>query len=123
MKKLILLLALLLPSVVVAQEATISAPVARSSEAKLRLASLTLDFVANTAQVLVAVQDSTNSEIRTVRFVVPDAARPAATFPGVLTAIGTSRGGETGGAERRGNFRLIGFLLDNGYISGVSLVP
>lgn len=104
-------------------EATLNSPVPRTSEAKYALRVVVLDFANNAGHIEALVQDATNAEIRRVSYHVPDAAFPSATWPGLLSALGTARSGETGGAERRGNFRILGFLSDNGYLSGVTLVP
>jgi hypothetical protein len=40
-----------------------------------------------------------------------------------LTAIGTARANETGTVPRRMNFRVLGYLVDSGRLSGVTLVP
>lgn len=122
MKRLILgvLLGLVAP-IVAAQEATLNTPVARTAEAKYIMKRL--DISADQAIFEVWVRDSNNENIRQVNFVVPDVSHPGADIPGVFTAIATPRATETGGVLRRANFRLLGFLFDNGYLPGVSLVP
>lgn len=111
----------LLAPLVPAQEATLTTPVTRTSEAKQTVR--TLNITQAQATIEVSIQDSSNAEIRVATYVVPDAARPTATVAGVLTALDTARSGETGGAMRRANFRILGFLQDNGYLPAATLVP
>lgn len=117
-----LLLALLLStSVLHAQEATLNTPVVRPSEAKYTVTSIFVS--AAEARVVVAVKDAANAEIRSVTFEIPSEAQPSATVAGIFTALDTVRATETGGVLRRTNFRLLGYLADTGYLTGVTLVP
>lgn len=104
-----------------AQDATLTAPVVRNSEAKYVLVSFACSQLA--AEINVNVQDAGSVTVRTQSFAVPDAARPSATVVGFLTAIGTARSGETGTVLRRANFRVLGFLSDNGYLAANTLNP
>ena len=113
MRKVLLFLILLAPWAS-AQEATLTSPVARPSEAKYKMQRVVLE--AGEAYLTVSVQDSSNEEIRSITYRTVDVA-------GVFAAIDTVRSGETGGVLRRANFRLLGFLLDEGYLPPVSLVP
>ena len=122
MKKLILGL-VLAASGAFAQEATLPAPVARPSEAKL--VTQRIDITATQAVISIDVKGSGNEQIRYYNVVVPDSA-PAtstATITGFITALGTARSGETGSALRRFNFRCLGYLFDTGYLPGVTLAP
>lgn len=121
MRKLIAALSVLVAlagGYVLAQDATFAVPVARSSEAKYVVRDFSCSFASQTASINLAVQDAGSTDIRLVTFTVPDAAHPSGTFVAFLSAIGTTRATETGGGNRRGAFRLLGFLSDNGYISG-----
>jgi hypothetical protein len=82
------------------------------------------DFTASQTQVLVNVTltDFTLGEVYAQSFTIPDSGRPTATVVGFLIALGTSRTGETGGALRIANFRILGYLFDNGYMTG-TLTP
>jgi hypothetical protein len=107
-----------------AQEASLNTPLARPAEAKYVLSNTYINFAANTAVIAFDVKDAGGTiTIRSFSVNVPASAQPSATFANFLVAIGTARVGEVGGAERRANFRIIGYLLDNGYIAGVTLVP
>lgn len=122
MRRFVPLVVLLMVSAgLMAQDASLSAPVARNSEAKMTVRS----FCASQSAVgiEVSVQDAGNAEIRVQGYTVPDAAHPSATVAGFFTAIGTTRGGETGGVLRRANFRILGFLTDNGYLPASTLNP
>lgn len=122
MKHVLLTLALSLAVVSsFAQEASFNTPVARASEAKLVVSELTI--TQTQATIVVQVKDASNVDIRSQIYNVPDQARPSATVVGLFTAIDTVRASETGGVLRRANFRILGFLSDNGYLAGVTLVP
>jgi len=121
MRKLLLLLLLLLAPVAWAQEAALTVPVVRESEAKYTMKRITIE--AAEAYFFVSVQDANGVEIREQVFRVPDTLHPSATIAGIFTALDTLRAGETGGVLRRANFRLLGFLLDNGYLPAATLNP
>jgi hypothetical protein len=126
MRKLIAGLALLsaLGGTAFAQDATLSSPVARSSEAKYKIRSFNAVTIGtNSVQIDVSVQDASNNEIRVASFTVPDAAHPGATFTGLITAMMTVRATETGVDPRKMAFRVLGYLFDNGYLGGTSLNP
>lgn len=109
---------------VYAQQATLNAPVARPSEDNLRAETLYISRdLGGRWEVQVSVRDSGGNEIRRVVYNGPDAAHPTATALAIATAYTTARSGETGALPRRLDFRLLGFLSDQGYIVGVSLVP
>ena len=82
------------------------------------------DFACSQTQVLVNVSlvDGTLGELAARSFSVPDSAFPSATVVGFLIALGTARPGEVGGALRIANFRILGYLFDNGYMTG-TLTP
>lgn len=127
MRKLIpLLFALLIVGVVpsYAQQATLSAPVARASEDNLRVESsyLTRDS-GGRWEVQVSVRDNSSNEIRRTTYSGPDATHPSATATAYNTATISVRGTETGTDVRKVNFRILGFLSDNGYLPAVTLVP
>jgi hypothetical protein len=128
MTKLRCLLALLLvlPAASVgAQDATLTAPVARASEAKYKIK--TFNVVAavgqNVVQVELSVQDASNNEIRSFFVAIPDSAHPSATFAGLVTAMMTIRATETGIDPRKMSFRILGYLFDNGYLPAATLTP
>jgi len=124
MKKLLLSL-LLLAGSVSAQQATLNSPVTRPAEDHYKLNRFDCNFVTNVCVVSLDVKDiSDSTTIRYFNLVVPDPAHAGATFPGILSAAGTTRATETGGAERRANFRIVGYLFDQGYLTGVlSVTP
>lgn len=124
MRKLFILAVLVLAALpAAAQEATLNAPVARNSEAKQTVSQLTI--IASPAQVNVevSVKDASNVEIRRQTYVIPDAAHPGATVGGFVTALINVRATETGSDPRKANFRVLGYLSDQGYLPGVTLVP
>lgn len=109
-----------------AQEASLTSPVTRTSEAKFKVRSF---VVANppsgsaSAAIDVSVQDSGNGEIRVASFSIPDAAHPGATVGGLITAMMTVRGGETGTDSRKMQFRVLGYYADQGYFPAATLNP
>lgn len=126
MRKLIplLIVGLLWAGDLYAQQATLTAPVTPPTENNYRVESsfLTRDG-GGQWRVELSVRDSGGVELRRVTFSGPDAAHPTATALAMATAYTTARSGETGGLTRRLDFRILGFLVDQGYISAVTLVP
>jgi len=107
-------------------EVSLTTPVSHASEAKYRIREfLTLarpnDLI--TCTICISVQDSGNNEIRYFSVIVPDSAHPTANVAGVYTALDTVRAGETGGVLLKANYRVLGYLLDNGYFPPATLVP
>lgn len=119
-------LGLSLAAAVYAQQATLSAPITRTSEDNYRVESYTLTRD-NGGQwfVIVSVRDSSGVEIRRVSYSGPDASRPGATAAAFNTAVSfTVLGGETGANTRKADFRVLTFLNTQGYLpAGVTLVP
>lgn len=107
-----------------AQQATNNVPVVRASEDNLRVEAVykTRDS-GGRWEVQVSVRDSGGVEIRRQSYTGPDAAHPSATVLALQTAERTARGGETGGVARTSDFRILGFLFDNGYLLGTTLAP
>lgn len=109
-----------------AQEASLTSPVARTSEAKYKIRSF---VVVNppggtaSAAIDVSVQDSSNNEIRVASFSIPDSTHPGATVGGLVTAMMTVRATETGTDARKMQFRVLGYFFDQGYFPVSSLAP
>jgi len=130
MKRLSLLVGILLAVLscpVHAQQATLNAPVTRNAEDNLRVESIYLTRDGGGRwEITVSVRDSGGAEIlgRRTAYSGPDAAHAGATVAAANTAIiWTVRGGETGTNARKTDFRALGWLVDQGYIAGVTLVP
>jgi hypothetical protein len=106
-----------------AQDASLNTPVVRGSETKLAIKEINI----RQTQVVVSlnVQTAAYEDVRYYNVVIPDPAPATATSTvvGFVTAIGTARSGETGGALRRFQFRALGYLVDTGYLPDVTLVP
>lgn len=102
-------------------EATLTSPVAHASEAKYVVRSLNITQAVSNVEV--SVQDSSNNEIRVQSFTCPDSTHAAATVSALFTALDTVRATETGSVLARANFRILGFLSDQGYFPAVTLVP
>lgn len=121
---LVVLLVIFAAASAFAQQATLNAPVARPSEDNLRAETLYISRdVGGRWEVQVSVRDSGGTEIRRVVYNGPDAAHSGATALAIATAYTTARSGETGALPRRLDFRLLGFLSDQGYLAGVTLQP
>jgi hypothetical protein len=122
LKRVVLLVLLAAP--LFAQQATLNTPVVRNPEHNLRAETLYITRdLGGRWEVQVSVRDSAGEEIRRVVYSGPDAAHPGATALAIATAYTTARAGETGTLPRRLDFRLLGFLSDQGYIANVTLVP
>lgn len=122
MRKLITILFLSFAGLASAQEATLSAPVAQPAETKLVIQRI--DITAAQIVVSIDVKGPGNEQIRYFNVAVPDAAHPSASVTGLVTAIDTARPSETGGVLRRLNFRVLGYLADQGLLpAAVVLVP
>lgn len=123
MRKLFLsLLILSITGLASAQEATLSAPVPQPAETKFQIQRI--DITAAQIVVSIDVKGPGGEQIRYFNVAVPDAAHPSATVPGLVTAIDTARPTETGGVLRRLQFRVLGYLADQGLLpAAVTLVP
>jgi hypothetical protein len=108
-----------------AQEATLSAPVARASEAKYRIRRFEINTAGspNTAVIEISVQDSDGFEIRYFNVALPGSSPCNGTVAGLATAMMTTRATETGADGRKLQFRVLGYLSDQGCLPGVTLVP
>lgn len=107
-----------------AQEATLNTPVVRPSEAKQRVRNFNISAQGvPQATIEISVQDSTDNEIRYFNVVVPGCGPQTATVAGIFLALDTVRATENAGQLRRSNFRLLGYLFDQGCLPGVTLVP
>lgn len=123
-----LLVALLLAaSVSVAQEAPLSAPIAKPSETRKVVGKVELSRSPVQALVQVNVMDSAGNLSRYYNVVIPQVAgddpeHPAASVISFLNAIMTTQAGETGGVPRRFDYRVLKFLKDNGYLDDTAPV-
>jgi len=109
---------------IMAQQATINAPAARSAETKILVTEMRFSRDCVCAAVIVEYQDATSAATRQQRFDIPaDPANPSTELQTFLAAIETTRATETGIASRKMNFRVLGYLFDSGRLSGVTLVP
>lgn len=134
MKRLTILSALLalgVASCVMAQEAALNSPVSRSSIAKVKIDAFSFDRVNGAVVIGLIYQDSANVDISNPglasRYTIPSAAgspcTSATTLNGLAGAMNATRNGETGSNARIQQFRILGYLADQGCLSGVTLVP
>jgi hypothetical protein len=131
MKKFPLVLVLLLAPFAYAQEATINTPITRSSITKIRIDSFAFTRSASSVSIGVVYQDATNADVPTpsltTSFTIPSAAgapcTSATTLNGLTGAMNATRSGETGANARIQQFRILGYLSDQGCLTGVTLAP
>jgi len=122
----LLIVGLLGAGVLYAQEANLTSPVTRGSEAKYKIRSF---VVVNppggsaSAAIDVSIQDASNNEIRITSFSIPDSTHAGATVPGLITAMMTVRATETGADSRKMQFRVLGYYADQGYFPAATLTP
>lgn len=117
----VVLTLLLAPALARAQVATLTVPVTRASETQMKVRDLSIS--PSGVGIDVSVQDGSSNEIRVQSYIIPDPAHPTATVVNFLTALINVRATETGTDPRKANFRILGYLVDQGYITGVSLAP
>lgn len=123
MKKLLVFLILFAASAS-AQEITLTTPVAPPSEAKYTIQGFKIVRSPTPYAVIdVDVKSSANVVLRSFRVELPDSAHPTATVLALVTATITVRATETGNDARKLDFRISGFLLDQGYLPAVTVVP
>lgn len=109
------------------QEASLSTPIARNSEAKYKIDTFTFSRASSSVGISVVVQDSSNNDIRTANYSIPSPAgspcTSATTLNGLAGAMNAVRASETGTNARIQQFRILGYLVDQGCLTGVTLVP
>jgi hypothetical protein len=124
MKRLIPIVALLFVALLSsAQTATYNTPVSRSSETKIIVTNFHVLRDCACATIDLEVQDSNGVVIRPQSVGIPDPNIPTASLVGLTAAMETVRATETGNAIRKMNFRILGYLSDQGYLSGVTVNP
>jgi hypothetical protein len=117
----ILFVALALP--IFGQQATLNTPAARSSETKIVIVDFGVKRDCACAYVVLEYQDAGSSATHQQTVNIPDPNIPALTLQGLVGAMLTTRATETGVNTRKMSFRVLGYLSDNGALSGVTLVP
>lgn len=126
MKKLFAIL-ILIASFATAQEAPLSAPIAKPSETRKVVGKVELSRSPVQALVQVNVMDSAGNLSRYYNVAIPqvagdDPAHPAASVISFLNAIMTTQAGETGGVPRRFDFRVLAYLKANAYLDDTAPV-
>lgn len=118
---------LLAASISIAQEAPLSAPIAKPSETRKVVGKVELSRSPIQALVQVNVMDSAGNLSRYYNVSIPqvagdDPAHPSASVISFVNAIMTSQAGETGGVGRRFDFRVLKYLKDNAYLDDTAPV-
>lgn len=124
MKTTLIAITLLLASTLSAQEATITAP-EQITKARIVVLNVTEDFIdCQCARITLGYRTAAGVLLpEHNRVIEVGGAANLAQANAYLTARGTARANETGSAMRRTQFRILGFLADQGIISGVTVAP
>lgn len=125
MKRLILLLVILITLPLAAQEATLASPDTQPAT-KLVILEIREQRPCQCIDVTVQAQDTdgTVRRLRTYRISPEDTPSDPGTPAGYFTALRTVRATESTNEFRRHQFRVLGYLLDAGYLPpGTVLVP
>jgi hypothetical protein len=123
MRKLILLTLILAALPIFGQQATLNTPNARSSETKIVIVDFSVKRDCACAYIVAEYQDASNNATHQATYNVPDSNIPALTLQGLVGAMLTTRATETGVNTRKMQFRILGYLVDNGALTGVTLAP
>lgn len=110
--------------IVVAQDATLTSPITHATEAKYKIRGFCVvnpAVGAPSASIDLSSQDSGNNEITVLNRTIPGCG--TATVAGLATAMVTVRPTETGSDTRRLQFRIIGYLGDQGCLPASTLNP
>lgn len=123
MRKIAYLIAFLVTLPLFAQQATVTSPVARSAETKHIFVDFAFKRDCVCTTIVTEYQDAGGNATRQVRYDVPDPNFPSATLQGLAGAMISVRATETGTNLRKLQFRVLGYLADNGYLAGETLAP
>ena len=107
-----------------AQSATLSTPQTQPTITKVVATRVEIIRDCACAAVHIAYQDASSNDATKTRFDIPaDPANPGTELQTFIGALLTARSGETGVNSRKLNFRALGYLVDSGRLTGVTLVP
>jgi hypothetical protein len=123
MRKLLFVLIAVIALPAFAQQATLNTPAARASEHHVVIVDFSVKRDCACAYIVVEYQDVSNNATHQQVYNVPDPNIPALTLQGLVGAMNTTRATETGVATRKMQFRILGYLVDQGALTGVTLAP
>jgi hypothetical protein len=123
MRKLILLTLIFAALPIFGQQATLNTPISRASEHHVVIVDFSVKRDCACAYIVAEWQDASNNATHQQTFNVPDPNIPALTLQGLVGAMLTTRATETGINTRKMQFRVLGYLSDNGAMPGVTLAP
>lgn len=137
MKRLILglIAALLLAQPAQAQDKTLTTPVTFANATKIKIDQFAFDRLSGNVSIRVVYQTAGNVDIppqnlpggTLTKFSIPSAAgspcTSATTLSGLAGAMNVTRSGETGGNAQIQQFRIIGYLSDQGCLPAGTLNP
>jgi hypothetical protein len=123
MRKALFVLIALVALPVFAQQATLNTPATRAAEHHVVIVDFSVKRDCACAYIVVEYQDASNNATHQQMVNVPDPNIPALTLQGLVGAMDVTRATETGVATRKMQFRILGYLADNGALTGVTLAP
>ena len=107
-----------------AQQATITATDQTPVATKMIVSNIDVNRDCTCAFVEVVYQNASSSDLTRTRYAIPaDPLNPGTELQTFIGALISVRTGETGVNSRKANFRVLGYLVDAGRITGVTLVP
>jgi hypothetical protein len=121
MRKLLYSLLILAALPIFGQQATLNTPNARSSETKIVIVDFSVKRDCACAYIVAEYQDASSNATHQTTYNVPDSNVPALTLQGLVGAMLVTRATETGVNTRKMSFRILGYLSDNGALTGVTL--
>ena len=127
MKRILSFLILSLAGLASAQEAPLTAPIAKPSEVKKVVGRVDLSRYPVYALVQINVLDANGDTSRYYNVSIPaqaggDPLHPSASVITFLNGIMSTQAGETGGISRRFDFRVLKYLKDNAYLEDTAPV-
>jgi len=135
MRRLLLILVLLAAQLASAQDKTLTTPVTFSNATKVKIDQFAFDRTASAVSIRVVYQTSGDVDVPAAnlppstltKFIIPSAAgapcTSATTLNGLAGAMNAVRSGETGTNARIQQFRIVGYLSDQGCLPAGTLNP
>jgi len=135
MRRLLLIFMLLAASMASAQDKALTTPVTFSTATKIKIDQFAFDRIGGTVSIRIVYQTAGDVDVPAAnlppstltKFLIPSAAgspcTSATTLAGLAGAMNATRSGETGGAARIQQFRIVGYLSDQGCLPAGTLNP
>jgi hypothetical protein len=135
MRRLLLVLFILVAPLVLAQDKTLTTPVTFSNATKVKIDQFAFDRAASAVSIRLVYQTSGDVDVPAAnlpsstltKFIIPSPAgspcTSATTLNGLAGAMNVVRSGETGTNARIQQFRIVGYLSDQGCLPAGTLNP